>query len=55
MPKFKEIIVVSNISDNTSAMDIAHFFGQKVDISDLISLKTFENSEFCPRFISSIE
>jgi len=26
--------------------------GQREDIADLISLKTFANSEFCPRFIS---
>ncbi len=46
------VIVVGNVSENPSAMDTAHFFGQREDVADIISLKTFENSEFCPRFIS---
>lgn len=48
----KEIIVVGNVSDNAMAMDTSHFFGQRQDVSDVIALKTFENTEFCPRFIS---
>lgn len=51
--KVDEIYVVGNVSENPSAMDTAHFFGQRVDVSDVISLKTFENTEFCPRFIAS--
>jgi ribose-phosphate pyrophosphokinase len=51
--KVDEVVVVGNVSENPSAMDTAHFFGQKVDVSDVISLKTFENSEFCPRFIAT--
>jgi len=49
--KIKDVIVVGNVSENASAMDTAHFFGQREDVSDVISLKTYENSEFCPRFI----
>lgn len=49
------VLVVGNISENPSAMDTAHFFGQREDVSDVISLKTFENTEFCPRFISTPE
>ena len=45
-------IIVSNWSDASFALDVAYNFGQTVDISDLISIKTFANSEFCPRFIS---
>lgn len=48
----KDVIVVGNVSENPSAMDTAHFFGQREDVSDVLSLKEFENSEFCPRFIS---
>lgn len=48
----KNIIVVSNFSDDPFAIDLAYAMGQAVDIADLISMKTFANSEFCPRFIS---
>lgn len=51
----KDYLIVGNVSDNDSALDVAHFFGQKEDVSDIISLKTFENTEFCPRFISHPE
>ena len=46
------LVVVSNTSDNPFAIDIAYAMGQHEDIADLISMKTFMNSEFCPRFIS---
>jgi len=46
------VVVVSNTSDNPFAIDIAYAMGQHEDIADLISMKTFMNSEFCPRFIS---
>ena len=49
--KIKGVLIVGNVSENPSAMDTAHFFGQREDVSDVISLKSFENSEFCPRFI----
>ncbi|PWQ95399.1 phosphoribosyltransferase family protein [Leucothrix pacifica] len=45
-------VVVSNTSDNPFAIDIAYAMGQHEDIADLISMKTFMNTEFCPRFIS---
>lgn len=51
--KVDDVYVVGNVSENPSAMDTAHFFGQRLDVSDVISLKTFENSEFCPRFIDT--
>jgi len=44
-------IIVSNWTDASFALDVAHNFGQTTDVSDLISLKTFANSEFCPRFL----
>ena len=46
-----ESIVVSNWTDASFALDVAFKFGQQIDISDLLSLKTFANSEFCPRFL----
>ncbi len=45
------IIVVGNSSDNPFAIDVAYAMGQREDIADLISMKSFANSEFCPRFI----
>jgi len=47
----QNIIVVSNVADNPFAEDIAHAVNQDEDYSDLISLKDFLNTEFCPRFI----
>lgn len=44
------IIVIGNLSDSYFAIDIADFLKQKTDFSDLIMLKTFANTEFCPRF-----
>jgi len=46
------VVVVSNSSDNPFAIDIAYAMGQSDDIDDIISMKQFMNSEFCPRFIS---
>ncbi|BFM50982.1 phosphoribosyltransferase family protein [Marinomonas sp. THO17] len=46
------VVVVSNSSDNPFAIDIAYAMGQFDDIADLISMKQFMNTEFCPRFIS---
>ncbi len=48
-PKY---IVVGNSSDDPFAIDVAFAMGQQEDIADLISMKRFANSEFCPRFIS---
>lgn len=47
-----DVIVVGNASDDPFAIDVAFAMAQNEDIADLISLKTFANSEFCPRFIS---
>jgi hypothetical protein len=44
--------VVGNSSDDPFAIDVAFAVGQREDIADIISMKTFANSEFCPRFIS---
>ncbi len=48
----QDFMVIGNISDDPFAIDMGHFCGQIGDASDLISLKSFANSEFCPRFIS---
>ncbi|MEM7079183.1 MAG: phosphoribosyltransferase family protein [Pseudomonadota bacterium] len=48
----RDVIIVGNSSDDPFAIDVAFSIGQAEDISDLISLKTFANTEFCPRFIS---
>ena len=47
-----DLVVVGNVSDEPFAIDMAFAMRQTEDIADLISLKTFANSEFCPRFIS---
>ena len=46
-----ESVIVSNWTDASFALDVAYKFGQTIDISDIVSLKTFANSEFCPRFL----
>ena len=46
------LVVVGNASEDPFAIDLAYAMGQVVDVADLISLKTFANGEFCPRFIS---
>jgi len=47
----EDTIIVGNISDEPFAIDVANMCGQIEDISDLIALKDFANTEFCPRFI----
>ncbi|NRA22108.1 MAG: ribose-phosphate pyrophosphokinase [Oceanospirillaceae bacterium] len=47
-----DIVIVGNSSDNPFAIDVAYAMGQGQDIADLIGMKTFTNTEFCPRFIS---
>jgi ribose-phosphate pyrophosphokinase len=47
-----EFIIISNVSDDPFAIDIGHMCGQPEEISDIISLKVYANTEFCPRFIS---
>jgi len=46
-----ELIVVGVVSDDPFAIDVAHYLQQEADVADLISCKSFANSEFCPRFI----
>ena len=47
-----DYLVVGNSSEDPFAIDVAHAMGQREDIADLISMKRFANTEFCPRFIS---
>lgn len=47
-----DVIIVGNSSDDPFAIDVAFTVGQSEDVADLISMKTFANTEFCPRFIS---
>lgn len=47
-----DVVVVGNSSDDPFAIDVAFAVGQTEDVADMISMKTFANSEFCPRFIS---
>ncbi|MGI6295160.1 MAG: phosphoribosyltransferase family protein [Armatimonadota bacterium] len=46
------VLITGTESDNPFAIDIGVYCGQMTDIADVISLKTFANTEFCPRFIS---
>lgn len=47
----KDVVIIGSVADNPFVEDIAHHLQQRIDYSDLVSLKTFHNSEFCPRFI----
>ncbi|MGK5094359.1 phosphoribosyltransferase family protein [Deltaproteobacteria bacterium TL4] len=44
-------ILISNVSDASFAISVAHNYEQQVEISDIVSLKTFANQEFCSRFL----
>jgi len=46
------LLLTGNYSDSPFAIDMAQYLGIREDISDLVSLKTYANSEFCPRYIS---
>jgi len=46
-----DIIIVGCVADNPFVEDVIQHVSQQVEYSDLISLKSFLNSEFCPRFI----
>ncbi|MBT3377419.1 MAG: ribose-phosphate pyrophosphokinase [Lentisphaerae bacterium] len=48
-------VVVSAVSDDPFAIDVAHYIHQEAEISDLLALRKFANTEFCPRFISDEE
>lgn len=49
------LTIVGNTSDDPFSLDIGYLCGQVQDTSDLVSLKTFANSEFCPRFLVNDE
>jgi ribose-phosphate pyrophosphokinase len=49
----QDLVIVGTVADNPVVEDIAHHLHQHEDYSDLISLKSFLNTEFCPRFILS--
>lgn len=51
----ENVIIVGCVADNPFVEDMAQFLCQKEDYSDLISLKNFLNTEFCPRFIVNEE
>ncbi len=46
-----KLIIVGNIADSPFAADIGFHLGQREHYSDIVSLKSFLNDEFCPRFI----
>jgi len=47
----EDLVIVGNVADNAFVDDISHHMRQIENYSDLISLKSFLNREFCPRFI----
>ena len=51
----KNAIVIGNTSDCYFAIDMADFLEQQSDTGDLVSLKIFANTEFCPRYTLSSE
>ncbi|MDR1760341.1 MAG: ribose-phosphate pyrophosphokinase [Fibrobacter sp.] len=44
-------IVTGTFTDDPFAIDLAQYIGLREDISDTVALKTFTNSEFCPRYM----
>ncbi len=44
-------IIISNVSDASFAIGVAYGKQQDIDIQDLVSLRNFANSEFCPRYL----
>jgi ribose-phosphate pyrophosphokinase len=47
----EKFVVVGNVSDSPFAIDVSRLLGLNVEVSDMISLKQYANSEFCPRYI----
>lgn len=47
----ESFLIVGTMADNPFVDDIAQHLSQAMDYSDLISLKSFFNKEFCPRFL----
>jgi len=48
----RDLIIISNVADDPFAIDIGHACGQSEDMADLIYLKTYTNTEFCPRYLT---
>jgi ribose-phosphate pyrophosphokinase len=48
----KNCLIVSNVSDDPFAIDVSYLCGQPADISDILHLKMFANTEICPRFLA---
>ena len=48
-------IVTGTFTDDPFAIDVAQYIGLREDISDTVALKTFANSEFCPRYMLDAE
>jgi len=48
-------VVTGTFTDDPFAIDMAQYIGVREDISDTVSLKTYANTEFCPRFISDLD
>ncbi len=46
-----DLVIISNVSDDPFAIDIGHLCGQTEEIADLISLKVYTNTEFCPSYL----
>lgn len=44
-------VVTGTFTDDPFAIDVAQYIGLREDISDTVALKTFANSEFCPRYV----
>ncbi len=55
MKNTQDLVIVGCVSDDPFALDIGYLYGQLEDVSDLVSLKSFSNSEFCPRFLLNDE
>jgi len=49
------LLIIGNAAENPFVEDVCHHIGQDVNYSDLVSLKSFLNGEFCPRFIGDEE
>ena len=54
MAGFSTFVVTGNYSDSPVACDMGTLLDIPLDIADVVSLKTFANSEFCPRFIPDL-
>jgi ribose-phosphate pyrophosphokinase len=47
-----DLVIISNVSDDPFAIDIGHMCGQTEEIADLIALKVYTNTEFCPSYLN---